>query len=89
MDKKDLVVTMRIAALEHLVSHLLFMVAKSTGDPLTELRAYRKRVALNLEESTVPGASAVASDLLTQELKEAVDKILGPLVQRLERESGA
>ena len=87
MDKKELNLASRLTALEWLVSHLLFMVASSKGEPLKELRAYRERVRIELTESTVPEADAAVSDLLSQELQEAVDKVIGSLIQRLERES--
>jgi len=66
VDKTELTIVVRIVALEWLVSHLLFMVAKATGDPLKELQGYRERVRLELTESTIPSADPVVSDLLTQ-----------------------
>ena len=87
MDKKDMTVVVRIVALEWLVSHLLFMVSKASGDPLKVLQEYRARVRLELTESTIPSADPVVSDLLIQELQEAVDRVIGSLIQRLQREA--
>ena len=87
MDKKEMTVVVRIVALEWLVSHLLFMASKASGNPLKELQEYRERVRLELTESTIPSADPVVSDLLIQELQEAVDRVIGSLIQRLQREA--
>lgn len=76
----------RITAIEYLVTQLLYMVASAKGDPVTEIKAYAARVKEELSESTATGFDPAMSDLLMQELSEAVDRLLASLIERLERE---
>ena len=80
--------TMRIAALEYFVQHLLWMVAKSTGEnPIKTLKEYRERIRLEMDESFVPRADPISSDVLIQEYSEAVYKLIDDLILRLEKEA--
>lgn len=77
----EIKVLARITALEVLVQHLLFVAFDRNAD---ELRAYRERVLSEYTESTLKGVDAVYSDLLMQELHDALDRLLSHLIERAE-----
>lgn len=61
------------------------MNASVFKDPALAVKDYRKRVHNQLENATVPQFGAATSDILSQELQEAVDKLLAGLEQRIAR----
>lgn len=74
----------RITALEYLMQHVLLMAASSSENPRQEIEGYRQRVSDDLKTSTVSGVSPEMSDLLAQELDEAVDSIFSSLLAKLD-----
>jgi hypothetical protein len=83
MDRsQEIKLLVRVAACEQLIQHLLFMVAKSGGDPVETLKDYRARVLDEYREATIKGADAATSDLLAQELYDALDTILSRVIAR-------
>lgn len=72
----------RLTAAETLIQHLLFMVASVKPDPVAELKAYRERVLAEYSEITMQGFDAASSDLLAQELTEALDNLLSVAIAR-------
>lgn len=82
LSKGELKVLARLTALETLVEHLLFMIASSKSDPIAELRAYRERVLADSSQSTLAGVDPAMSDLLMQELTEALDAVLSRTISR-------
>lgn len=79
---KEAKLVARITALEILVQHLLVMVACAKADPIAQLAAYRERVLAEHSEGTISGTDAATSDLLTQELTEALDAVLSQALAR-------
>lgn len=77
----------RLTAVERLMTHVLWILHRDEDDPLQALRDYRVRLSLELRSATIQGFDAAMSDLLAQELEEAADRLVGSLIERLERES--
>ena len=75
--------TARVTAVEILVQHLLLMIVSNKPDPIRALEEYRSRVLCEYEEATVKEVDAFTSDVLTQELKDALDEVLSNLVSRV------
>ena len=73
----------RVTALEILVRHLLQISASAAPDPATELDGYRERVLASYRAGTVKGFAPVVSDLLTQELTDALDALLSKAVSEM------
>ncbi len=88
MDKAQLKLLARVVALEYVVGQILYMIASEKADPLGELRGYASRLKAELSEATIPTVDPAMSDVLTQELSEAVDALLDGLLRKLEREQG-
>jgi hypothetical protein len=72
----------RLTAAETLIQHLLFMVASTKPDPVAELKAYRERLLAEYSKVTMRGFDPASSDLLAQELTEALDNLLSVAIAR-------
>ena len=88
MDEAQLKLLARVVALEYVVGQILYMIASDTPDPLGELRRYTSRLKAELSEATIPAVDPAMSDVLMQELSEAVDALLDGLLRKLERDQG-
>ena len=73
----------RVTAIEILAQHLLFMIVSSQPDPLAELEGYRSRVLSEYNEATIKNVDAATSDAWAQELVDALDALLSPLISRV------
>ena len=88
MDEAQLKLLARVVALEWVVGQILYMTVSANPDPLGDLRGYASRLKTELSEATIPTVDPAMSDVLMQELTEAVDALLDGLLRRLEREQG-
>ena len=88
MDEKQLKLLVRVVALEYVVGQILYMIASDKPDPHGELRGYTSRLKAELSEATIPTVDPAMSDVLTQELSEAVDALLDGLLRKIERDQG-
>lgn len=73
----------RITALEYLTQEALFMIASTYGDPPGVVKEYRTRIFEQLSSATAPGFDPATSDFLMQELRDAVDRLLSQMEQRM------
>jgi hypothetical protein len=80
LDKSQIKLVARLTALEILVQHLLVMVASAKRDPVAELRTCRDRVLRKHSQAKIKGFEPAASDLVAQELTEALDALLSEAI---------
>jgi len=80
--KGEIKLIARLTAAETMIQHILFMIASSKPDPVGELEAFRDRVLSEYSEVTLRGFDAASSDLLAQELHDALDELLSVAIAR-------
>lgn len=82
LDKSQITLVARLTAVEILVQHLLVMVMSKKHDPVAELRACRDRVLREHPQATIKGIQPAMSDLVAQELTQALDALLSEAIIR-------
>ena len=84
LDPRTVQLHARITALEILVQHLFVIVASVKPDAVSALRAYRLRVLEEYSEATMKDRDPATSDLLAQELVQALDHLLSQTLDRMQ-----
>jgi hypothetical protein len=85
MDRGDLELITRLAALEYVLTHTVKILFLSADLGVEDLDNLRKRMQEALATQTFPGLPATLSDHFADELAGEVDRILGGIQSELVR----
>ena len=80
LDNTEIKLFARLTALEIVIQHLLVIVASEKDDPVAELRACRDRLLRNHSQTKMKGFEPATSELVAQELAEALDALLSEAI---------
>ena len=86
MNETERMLTIRLLAVEHLLTHLLLNRFRQDHDPVALAKKFAAAVHNELSRATMPKLDPVMADDMTAEIADATDILLQQAIQQLERE---